>query len=249
VNKIRLTKEQLFQLVVENSYSVSPEQQNAVRCVDGNYPNEKDLPVITFPGGDLGILAMIYASAQSYGFEIDFNRVINTLLGISGGIEKFSCYKSSTPSSLSEMIPFYSDVEIDESLQQSLIQVAEEAQKKSRMVHERPTESAENALVTIKGFSGLYPQASLDTENGAKHIQIYVQQQTLLDARNKKTAKLLLENNAITLFEGCDQEYLYEVFAEMSDYCFYYGLQKEIKQIPLYTVQFTDLAHFEIQEM
>ncbi len=235
--------------MVENTYEVTPECQHAVRCVDGNYPNERNLPAVTFPGGDLGVLAMIYASAQSYGFEIDSNRVTNTLLEISGGIDNFSCYKSSNPSSLSEMIPFYSDVELDDSLQQSLIQVAEEVQKKSRVLHEQPAESAENALVTIKGIAGLYPQASLDTEYGTKHIQVYVQQQTLLDARNKRIAQLLLENNAITLFEGCDQEYLYEVFAEMSDYCFYYGLQKEIKQIPLYTVHFTDLAHFEIQEM
>jgi hypothetical protein len=249
VNKIRLTKEQLFQLVVENTYEITPEIQYAVRCVDGNYPNDKDLPAVTFPGGDLGMLAMIYASAQSYGFEIDSNKVINTLLEISGGIENFSCYKSLNPSALSETIPFYADVELDDSLQESLIQVTEEVQKKSRSLHERPAESAENALITIKGTAGLYPQATLDTEYGTKQIQVYVQQQTLLDARNKRLAQLLLQTNAITLFEGCDQEYLYEVLSEMSDYCFYYGLQKEIKQIPLYTVHFTDLAHFEIQEM
>lgn len=244
-----MTKEQLFQLVVENTYEVSPEKQFVLRCVDGNYPNEKDLPAVTFPGGDLGVLAMIYASAQSYGFEIESNRAIDTLLEISGGIENFSCYKSSNAIILSEIIPFYSDVELDDTYQTSLVQLAEEAQKKSLVLHEKPLESAENALVRIKGAAGLYPQASLETEYGIKQIQVYVQQQTLLDARNKRIAQLLLGNNAITLFEGCDLEYLYEVFGEMSDYCFYYGLQKEIKQIPLYTVNFTDLAHFEIQEM
>ena len=79
MNKIILTKQHVFQFVGESKYKVSSTLKFNSRCIDGRYTNSENLPALAVPGADAGELGIIFATANSCGFEVDMKKVWDTL--------------------------------------------------------------------------------------------------------------------------------------------------------------------------
>lgn len=110
MKKIILNKQQVGELVLENRYPVAGNKFLS-RCIDGRYENklkvsarggsafggkgqklkvkEVSLPALALPGGDLGELALILATGNAFGFEVDGKKAFEVLVEIVGGEENF----------------------------------------------------------------------------------------------------------------------------------------------------------------
>lgn len=88
MKKIILNKQQAVDLVFENRYPVK-ENKFLSRCIDGRYLNEKNLPALAIPGGDLGELALILATGNAFGFAVDREKAFEILVEMVGGEENF----------------------------------------------------------------------------------------------------------------------------------------------------------------
>jgi hypothetical protein len=236
VSRLRLDPEYARQFVSSNTYDVSPETALRMRCIDGNYANDPQLPAIAFPGGDLGDLAVIYASAQSFGFEADAGRCLEVLLEMIGGSQHFSLYESPNKI-LTEYLPFVAQLELDQSWEDSLLSQAQEMGNQGARIHVPPEYREESALIKVKSEFGLFPQYEVQTDSGQFRTSVYVYHQTLLDRRRKRLSEMLIQTGAVTLFEGCEEEYLFDALSETSDYVFFYALEDELRHIPLYSAR------------
>ncbi len=249
----RLNKSEVFRLVAENLYRPDPTLLHAVRCIDSDYEPDSQLAPISYPGGDFGILGLIYASGQAYGFEIDHSRVFEILLGISGGVEQFSCCQASDENGdtdISTYLPFASNVDFDDEIITILKQQYETVRSSSTMVHSSYHQGSEGAIVTVKGPYAVAPFVQLADENGRLvPMRVYCLQKTFLSDHIRTIADRFTEEGVVTLYPGCDQEYLYEVLSEMVDTCFYSSLQTEFKIIPIFTVEITDDASITVTEV
>src|SRR5947208_2747614 len=87
MDKMILTPSQVHELVSANTYKVNESQKFMARCVDGRYPNDKDLPALAIAGAAAGELAILAASANEYGFEVDLSKALDELANIVGGIQ------------------------------------------------------------------------------------------------------------------------------------------------------------------
>ena len=82
MTKFILNKEQIGELILQNKYQVDPEKKFVSRCIDGRYENKKDLSALAFPGADAGEMALILATANSYGFQVNLNKAYQSLFVI-----------------------------------------------------------------------------------------------------------------------------------------------------------------------
>ena len=151
-----LDQEQLHTFVLESTYEVLPEAMYRARCLDGYYEPSELLPAIAFPGGDLGNLASLYASAQAYGFEMDTGKTEDVLLEKIGGIQHFSCYDASNDNTIFQAIPFLSHIELENKYMESLEKIWKRACVESQNLHSYPFRPEESAIVRIKGNIALY---------------------------------------------------------------------------------------------
>lgn len=239
----------MFEVVSENVYRVDPEGLHRVRCIEGNYESDYRLPAITYPGGDAGVLGLIYASGQAYGFEIDHSKAFTILLAISGGIDLFSCCQAPEQSDTSLYLPFAPDVSFDEDDIQAFLHQMEHVCDHSTEVHQTDHRLRESAIIKVKGDYGIFPQSELRDEQRRIPVSVYIYQQTLMDRHLRVIARELYEQNAVELYSGCDDEYLYEVMSEMADTLLYSSLQNEFKQIPIFTVAVDDDLQIDVTEV
>ncbi len=99
MKKIILNKKQVVDLIFENRYPVSGNKFLS-RCIDGRYNRQfknknsklkvgEILPALAIPGADLGELALILATANAFGFEVEREKAFETLVELVGGEENF----------------------------------------------------------------------------------------------------------------------------------------------------------------
>lgn len=89
----------------------------------------------------------------------------------------------------------------------------------------------------------------VDTESGKERIDLYIYHVTSLNRENKEMVKQLINLHAVTLFEGCDEEYLYEVLSDKSDQDFFENIKREAPGLPIYEIVFKDDGSFKIEEL
>lgn len=244
---LKLSKAEIFQFAVQATYI--PEKD----CLDKldpffTYLPDKENPVPTvFPGGDLGYIAMISASGQAYGFEVQLNRVVDTLIKVRNGLSNLTLQESSNLDNHLSYLPFLSGVTMDDDslaeIQNLYVRISKET-----TIGKRDKRLLESAIVRVKGENALYPQTTLNINGNEREVSILVYHQTCMDRQNKLFSNLLLEENAITLYDGYDSSYLYDAFSEMSDLCLYSSIEELSKKLPLYTVSFTEDVSFQVIE-
>lgn len=257
MDKIILTKEQVQELVYENKYPVTEKNKFLSRCIDGRYPNKKDLPPLAFPGADAGDLALIFATANSFGFTVNQQKTLDTFIEVIGGEKNFQFHsdhhgdKNIPASGCGHMKQMNLDPQAYFMEKEQLVFIADSLNKlKKQGAVETILEGdhAEGALLQVSGDYSVYPRFTMDTGEGKITSEVFVYQTTLVNKRHSELAKKLIENKAIKLFPGTDIEYLYQAFAEMSDNHLFETAKRLAKGLPIYTVKFSDDGTFKVEE-
>ncbi|MFN4212503.1 MAG: hypothetical protein ACK4FL_00890 [Microgenomates group bacterium] len=115
-------------------------------------------------------------------------------------------------------------------------------------------EHKEAAILIVKGNYGIYPHYTVfdrSSQNGnlqPVEVQVFVYQQTLANQRRRLLAKKLIEKKAVTLYPGCDEEYLYEVLSDEAENHLFETLKRLAKNLPIFEVKFKNDGEFEVEE-
>ncbi|KKQ23541.1 MAG: hypothetical protein US40_C0013G0026 [Candidatus Roizmanbacteria bacterium GW2011_GWC2_37_13] len=252
MNKLILSQDAVNELVMENRYEIDPKTKFISRCIDGRYTNDKDLPALAFPGADVGELALVFATSNSYGFDLDFPKSLKVFIDVVGGADNF---RSHTDSHADPKIPaggcgHFKQFNLDPKayfLESSQIETI----KKNLNIGKSITlqgEHLEGAVLLVKGSWGIYPQYQLETDNGKKLGEVFIYHQTLVDERHRELAKLLVKNKTVTFKNGEDEEWLYNAFSEMSENHLMETARRLAKGLPIYSVVFKDDGSFKVEQ-
>ena len=106
----------------------------------------------------------------------------------------------------------------------------------------------EGAVLIVRGNYGVLPKYVLEDESKRILVEVFVYQATLSDSRHRVLSKKLLENKAVELFPGCDEEYLYEVMIEMAENHLFETANRLAKGLPIFTVEFQSDGTFSIEQ-
>ena len=256
MSKILLTIEQVDKLIRENRYKVDPEKKFLSRCIDGRYKNEDGLPALAFPGADVGEIAMVLAASKSFGFDIDFKKLITTLAEVVGGVKniKFHTDHHATPGVEAAGCGHFKQMKGDPSAYGVTSDETELIQQELKQLKNKGAvetilegEHMEGAVIMVNGNWGVYPQYNLETENGNKFVEIFVYHQSLVDERHRALCSALLHNKAITFKNGEDEEWLYNTFCETSETHLMETAKRLAKGLPIYEVKFEDNGDYKIR--
>lgn len=269
MRKIILNKEQVAELVWNNRYKVDPKEKFLSRCVDGRYPTSprilgaslgasQNLPALAIPGADAGELALIFATANTFGFELNQEKTIKVMLDIVGGIRNFNFHTDhhGSPKILASGCGHMKQIGIDPAVynldkeQVKFMQKMLKTLKKQgakEMVLEG--EHLEGVILQIKGPYSIYPRFFVETEGGRTAVEAFCFHSGLVDERHRFLAKKLLEEKAVKLFPGCDEEYLYEVLSDTTENHLFETLKRLAPELPIFSVVFKEDGSFAIEEM
>ncbi len=258
MNRKILSIDQIEDLVSANKYPIHPTVQFYSRCIEGGYENAGTTYPLAIAGADAGELAVLYASANLYGFTIDPEKAYSVFLEVIGGPEHFSLHSSGKPGeSFSgegcvHMRQIFKDYE-SYSLEKNQIEIIS-AQIK-RTIKNGAEEiilksvNQEGAVLQVQGEWGLYPQFRLSTLEGTQPVQVYIFHKTLADRRHRELAKQLIGKKAVELFNGLDEEYLYQVISSTTEDHFFETMKRIGSGLPMYEVNFEVNGSFAIKEL
>ena len=252
MNKVILSLEQVDELVRENRYKVNPKKKFLSRCIDGRYFNEEDLPALAFPGADVGELALIFATANSYGFDVDKEKVLKSLVDVIGGKENFRLHTDShaDPKEPAAGCGHWKQINLDPkayNLETKEIDFI----KKNINVGKSITlegEHMEGAVLLVKGNWGVLPQAHLETDQGKRLVEVFVYHQSLVDERHRVLTKALIKNEAVHFLNGEDEEWLYHALSDVSENHLMETARRLAKGLPIYQVVFVADGNFKVEQ-
>lgn len=276
MTKFVLNKQQVSQLIFENKYPVGEEFQFLSRCFEGNYPKKENLPALAFPGGDLGELALIFSTANTYGFKVDREKTYQTLIKIISK-EKFFHYHVSLDekeflnlqknqivdltnhiiSGCLHTTAFFKNPKTYNLEEEDLQFLKEKIQyliKKNISPFGFRKETEEAAVLIIYGKNwSIYPQhflkISLEGEEKLLPVSVFVFHQSLIDERHKLLSQKLIEEKAVELYPGCDKDYLYQVISAETENHLFESLKFKNEKLPVFKVEFKNEGSFVVDEM
>jgi len=258
MDKIILSKYQIQELVYKNSYRIDEKTKFISRCIDGRYFENKNLPALAIPGADVGEIALIIATGNSFGFEIDSEKMFKTFIGIVGGMKNFQLHTDhhgdiKKPAS---GCGHWKQINLDSTaynLEKDQLKFIERklAQVKKYGAKETILEGKhlEGAVLFVRGNYSIFPRYLLDLGSGRQTVEVFVYQATLVNERHKIIAEQLIRGNAVRLYKGCDGEYLYEVLSEMMENHLMETVRRLAKRLPIYNIVFKDDGSFTMEEM
>lgn len=256
MNKIILNLNNIHELVFKNKYQVNEKTKFLSRCIDGRYDNSQDLPALGFPGADVGELALIFATANSYGFELNKEKILDSFLEVIGGEENFRLHTDSHADEkiLAGGCGHWKQIKLDSkayNLEKDQIDFIE----KNIATFVRPPQNCilkgdhlEGAVLLISGNYGILPQFDIKTDQGLKHVQVFVYHQTLVDERHRLLAQELIKNKAVIFKNGENEEWLYNALSDVSENHLMETAKRLAKGLPIYSVVFEKDGSFKIEE-
>ncbi len=258
MGKIILSKEQVTDLISANKYPVKDEARFLSRCVDGRYNNSKNLPPLAIPGSDAGQLSLIFATANTYGFEVDKEKVFGVVVDVVGGIKNFNFHSDhhgdlDIPASgcghikQQTLNPKAYGLEDDqmEFIKKTLLA----AKKKGANETILEGDHQEGAVLQIHGQFSVYPRFLTEAEVGKVQAQAFIFHSSLVDERNKLIAKKLIDHNAVKFLSGGGEEYLYEALSEVTENHLFETLKRLAVGLPIFAVSFETDGSFEIKDL
>ncbi len=253
-----LNLEQITNLVIENKYSLDGKREFLSRCIDGRYQNSKDLPALAFPGADAGELGLLFATANSYGFEIDREKTKEVLFEVVGGVKNFQLHTDSHAgqNSILAGCGHIKQIGLDPDAYRLmkedilfLMEASAKAKQNGACEQMLNGTHGEGAVLLIEGTYGVLPQCDLQINGRNIHVQVFEYHETLVNKRHRMIAKALIEKKAVILSEGCGEEYLYEALSEMSENHLMETIQRLGRGLPIYGITFDQKGRFEIEKM
>ncbi len=274
MSKIILNKQQVADLVLANRYLLSGNKFLS-RCIDGRYEeklktqmsnskiNNYSLPALALPGADLGQLALIFATGNAFGFAVNREKAFKALVKIIGGEENFHFhtddyhFQKNNRLSLSNFLGcgHWQQIQLDPktyNLEDDDIQFINSILTAVAKKIEKPVilegDHQEGAILIVKGVYGIYPKFFITTEEGRKSVQVFIYHKTFIDERHRLLVKTLIEEKAVELYPGCDEEYLYQVLSEEGENHFFETIKRLAKSLPLFQVEFKEGGSFNLEE-
>lgn len=270
MSKVILNKDQVWSLVAENRYPVDKKTVFLSRCIDGRYeknlkshsPNWRanlkinNLPALSIPGADLGELALILACANDFGFEVDYEKVFQTLVEVVGGLKNFSYHTDSYYGGLALGCDYFDQITKNlaaYNLQKNdldfINKKLEELEKKGVKPTILEGVHNEGAILIVKGKFGIYPRFVIEFDTDKKETSVFIYQQTLVDHRHRALAKQLVDDQAVKLFPGLDEEYLYEILSEEVENHLLETVNRLAFDLPLFEVVFDNDGYFNLKAL
>jgi hypothetical protein len=255
MNKTILSLEEARELVQANRYKVEEGKNFLSRCIDGRYKNDENLPPQAFPGGDLGELALILATARSYGFEIDREKTLKTLIDLIGGEKNFGFHsdRHGDHDLLASGCGHFKQIKLDPtaySLETEdldfIKQKLEHVKKKGAKEIILEGDHMEGAILMVRGHWSVMTGYNLETEVGTRLVQVFVYSQTLTDEKHRKLSKQLLKNKAVKFELGEDEEYLYNALSDMAENHLMETAKRLAPDKLIYQVDFEEDGSFDI---
>lgn len=251
-----LSSDQIHAIVSENKYLLPEGSRFLSRCIDGRYENSENLPALAIPGADIGDLAVLYAAAAQYGFEIDHDKALQTLQGLTGN-DHLSWHtdereeKGVLESGCGHLKQLHLDPTSYGLQKEDVVQLDAQMKKTHKDGGDEVTlkgDHHEGAVLLIVGNYGVLPQNALVTESGTLQTQLFIFHKTFVDQRHKAWSKLLIEKKAVTLLDGLDEEYLYEALSSTTDDHLFETARRLAKDLPIFQVTFANDGSFEIEQ-
>ncbi len=255
MSKIILSSSEVRGLILENRYKVNPDAKFISRCIDGGYKNGPNLPALAIAGADAGELAVIFATANTYGFKLREEKVFETLSQVVGGVNNLRFHTiENTETSLKgcgyikQLSLSPEDFQVTSEQVAFITKKAEEAIAKGAILAEVDAEDTEGAVLVITGPYGVFPQYAFETSKGKMRTQVFEFHQGLVDERHKTLSKELVKNRAVELYEGCDEEYLYEVLSSTTEDHFMETAKRLAQGLTIFSVVFEEGGDFTLEE-
>lgn len=259
MTKIILNKNQVQQLVLENRYKVNPKTKFLSRCIDGRYENEENLPALAIPGADVGELALILATANNFGFDVDKEKVYQSLLEVIGGEKNFQYHsdhhgeKTIPASGCGHFKQIKLDLKAYDLNQDDLDFLEKKLAliKKNDLAKEVILEGdhMEAAILQIKGGWGVYPRYYLDNGEEKQEVEVFVFHQSLVNERHKALVSALIRNKAVIFRNGEDEEWLYEVLSDQMDNHLFETVKRLAPDLPIFNIEFDEDGSFKIKDI
>lgn len=252
MNKIILTLENIQDIVSQNKYKIDDKTKFLSRCIDGRYQNENNLPALAFPGADVGELALVFATANSYGFEVKKEKVLKSFLKVVDGEKNFRLH---TDSHADPKLPaggcgHFKQMGLDPKAYN--LDISEiEFIKKNLNIGESVTlqgDHMEGAVLMVKGSYGVLPQFDMETDHGKNRAQVFVYHQSLVDERHRTYAKELIKNKAVVFKDSEDEEWLYNAFSDVAENHLMETAKRLARGLPIYSVVFEENGSFKVEE-
>lgn len=254
---MKLNLEEVESLIYKNSYLVNETEPYISRDSCGEYSNSDNIPALALPGGDIGQLFALFSAANSYAFGLDESKIPKIFMEIIGEKNHISFHSDhDTIQSLHDIscksVRYITEHSADYDITQqdisSINTIITSLKSNHQLLYPTKSDVKEGAILLVTGNYGVLPRFSFMTDNGIISGSVFVYQKTLADKRNKLFAKKLYEENAVTLFEGLDEEYLYGAIADTMEIHFYQTIQHTLVDIPLYTVTFNESGTYTVEK-
>jgi hypothetical protein len=242
MKRFTLDKYQIHSLISDNLYQIEENSRLMSRCIDGRYPNIDSLPALAMPGADIGQLAVIMSTANTYGFEIDLERAYQSFVEVIGGEKNFQFHTHCGYYDQIQIDPKAYNLEVDQ-----LIFIKEKLELLKKLGVQEFLLSGdhnEGAVVQIRGDYGLYPQFEIDGPTST-----FVYHQTLINARHRLIAQKLINKKVIKFFADFDEIYLYEALSEVVDDHFFETLKRLAIGLPIYSAIINNKDDIKVEEM
>lgn len=253
-----LSREHVADLVQANKYKIDHSLQFISRCIDDRYHNIDHPASLALPGADPGELALILATGNSYGFEVDKMKVFQALTTVVGGTKNLQMHTDSQNdekdafrgcghmSQLETVPEAYSLAREDVEFILSSFKLA-----KSRHANEVVLEGQhkKNAVVIVKGDYGILPRHYLEVNGQKLLVEVFEYHQTLVDKRHRALAQELIKNGGVKLIAGQDEESLYEAFGDIGENHLMETLRSLAKGMPIYEVKFDEEGGFKVVDL
>ncbi|MDO8498009.1 MAG: hypothetical protein Q7S61_05715 [bacterium] len=258
MKKTILNKQQIIDLARENRYKVNTSTRFISRCIDGRYVNDDELPALAFPGADAGDLALLYATAANYGFEVDYEKALTTLIEIVGGEKNMRMHTDTHREGNGAALGcgHIKQMRLDPeayhltSDQIRLLDTQLEKVKKDGGVEVvLEGEHMEGAVVIVKGPYSLKTRLYMETPTGKREVEIFVLHQTLADERHRAWVTKLIEKKAIELYADLDEEYVYQALSDIAENHLMETAKRIAGGLPMYSVTFKNDGMFEVESI
>jgi len=106
-----------------------------------------------------------------------------------------------------------------------------------------------SALLLVTGKYSVSPDYLVEIENKNIKTRVLVVQQSQESFRLRTIAKKLVSEKLVTLYAGCDEEWLYESLSDTQESLMYENLQKDLPEIPIFAIKFDESGDFKVEEL
>ncbi|PIY68938.1 hypothetical protein COY90_03245 [Candidatus Roizmanbacteria bacterium CG_4_10_14_0_8_um_filter_39_9] len=107
----------------------------------------------------------------------------------------------------------------------------------------------QGAVLIIHGPYTIVDDFQVTASKGNVVVHMQIQQDTLFKERIKWLSSHLIEKKLVSLFPGCDSEYLYEILIATGDLIFEEDIFHYSKGLPMYEVWFGENGEFEVKDL